>query len=107
MPNKRLISAGYGSLLDWRPPRVANSETSREAADSVAESAGTLRAKVLAYLKTNGPQTDEELQLALRMNPSTERPRRIELVRCGLVRDSGRRATTNSGRSAVLWESVR
>jgi hypothetical protein len=48
--------------------------------------------------------TDEELQDALGMNPNTQRPRRIELVERGLVRDSGRTRKTKSGRRATVWE---
>ena len=58
------------------------------------------------YMTTSGgtarPPT-EQLQEALDMPASTERPRRVELVRGGLVRDTGARARTHSGRRAVLW----
>lgn len=47
--------------------------------------------------------TDEEMQLALKMNPSTQRPRRGELVGMGLVKDSGRTRRTRSGRRATVW----
>lgn len=92
-------------LFGGTPPHVASSTTSLEAAEHIAESAKSLRARVLEALKT-GPKTDEELQLYLDMNPSTERPRRIELVAKGLVLDSGERRTTKSGRKAVLWKAV-
>ncbi|NBW23185.1 MAG: hypothetical protein EBR82_86100, partial [Caulobacteraceae bacterium] len=46
--------------------------------------------------------TDEEMQTRLGMNPSTQRPRRIELVRRGLVVECGTRRTA-SGRMAVVW----
>jgi len=47
--------------------------------------------------------TDEEAQLALGLKPQSETPRRVELVRLLLVRDSGRRRRTSSGRSATVW----
>jgi DNA-binding IclR family transcriptional regulator len=53
-----------------------------------------------------GGMTDEEIQRALKLNPSTERPRRIELVQAGKVRDSGRTRKTASGRAATVWAAV-
>jgi hypothetical protein len=35
--------------------------------------------------------------------PSTYRPRRVECVEFGLVRDSGLTRPTKSGRAAVVW----
>ena len=90
-------------------PFVAHSETSRDAAASLPN-AGTLRALIYWYLVadagTGNGHTDEELQADLAMPPSTQRPRRVELVKAGLVRDSGRVRKTRSGRNAVVWEAV-
>jgi hypothetical protein len=47
--------------------------------------------------------TDEEMQAKTGMNPSTQRPRRCELVEMGKVRDSGSTRRTKSGRKAVVW----
>jgi len=47
--------------------------------------------------------TDEEIQTWLGMNPSTQRPRRVELVKKGLVVDSGKTRQTRSGRKATVW----
>jgi len=71
-------------------PFQTHSDTSRTAAVAIQPRAGTLRAKVLAHLKTclHGA-TDKEMQAALFMAGSTQRPRRIELVTAGLARDSG------------------
>lgn len=87
-------------------PAVAGSETSREAADSwTMEDTNALRARVYAAIAARGAfgATDEELQVALGMNPSTQRPRRVELEDRGRVRDSGARRLTRSGRRAVVW----
>jgi hypothetical protein len=82
-----------------------HSETSKDAARDIESSASTLRAKVYQFLSASGGYgaTDEELQIALEMNPSTQRPRRVELVEKGLVRDSGKVRKTRSNRNAVVW----
>lgn len=90
------------------PPAQADSETSVAAAESIEPTAGTLRAQVLEYLRKCGSAgaTDEEIQVALAMNPSTQRPRRIELVRSGHVTDSGQTRSTASRRAATIWKAV-
>ena len=82
-----------------------HSSTSLEAALNVQPKAATLRRVVLDYLRQCGRDgaTDEQIQNALSMNPSTQRPRRIELVEGGLVCDSGQVRKTTSGRNAVVW----
>ena len=79
--------------------------TSCEAAASVFNVAGRQRALLIAYYRARGPAgaTDDEAQQALDMPGNTQRPRRRELQRAGLVRDSGRRQRTRSGRPAVIW----
>ena len=84
-------------------PYVKHSDTSLAAAKSVTTVAETQRTKVLWLIKQFGPITDEEICMRSGMNPSTVRPRRGELVRQDLVRDSGQRGITNSGRKAVKW----
>jgi hypothetical protein len=94
------------SALWNQAPAVRHSETSKAAAEDIQQCAGTLRAKVLGYLKASGPASDEAMQRALHMGANTQRPRRRELELAGLVRDSGKRTKTSSGRSAVLWIAV-
>ena len=80
-----------------------HSTTSERAAQQIAGGADSLRRRVLDFLQANGPSSDDEIQEALGMNPSTERPRRIELCKLGLVRDSGLQGKTRSGRACTLW----
>lgn len=96
----------YQQLSLTDAPYQPHSDTSREAAERIEPRTGTLRASVLRFLRAYGPATDEQVQRALAMGPSTQRPRRVELVRAGLVRDSGQRGETDSGRRAVRWEAV-
>lgn len=91
-----------------RLPAQRHSPTSVAAAGRAEPAAATQRRAVLDYIRGRGAEgaTDEEVQTALGMNPSTQRPRRIELVGSGHVRDSGRQRQTRSGRNAVVWEST-
>ena len=77
--------------------------TSKDAALAAMPRTGTQRHRVLIALCRRS-SLDEELQDSLGMNPSTERPRRVELVEGGWVQDSGLRRQTRSGQSAVVWE---
>jgi hypothetical protein len=94
--------------LSWLDrPYQRHSETSQEAANSITESrAETDRAKILRYIRAAYGATDGEIQTALCMDGNTERPRRVELLKRGDIRDSGRRHRTASGREAVVWESA-
>jgi predicted ArsR family transcriptional regulator len=86
-----------------RAPAQQHSRTSMQAADSLdAKALNALQRKVLAWLVENGPATDEEMQEGLGMNPSTQRPRRIELAKRGLVVEAGTKRAA-SGRMAVVW----
>ena len=88
------------------PPAQHSSPTSQAAAALIEPTAGTLRAQLLEYVrncKTHGA-TDEEMQIALEMNPSTQRPRRQELEKMGFIRRMDRfTRPTRSGRSAVIF----
>lgn len=89
------------------PPSVAHSPTSRAAATAIEPAAHTLRWAVLDCLRfVTGGLTDEEIQEQLSMPSSTERPRRCELVKAGLVIDSGRTRLTRAGRRAAIWVAV-
>jgi len=91
-------------LFTQRAPSVNGSATSAAAADSLGPATlNALQRRVLELLAA-WPQglTDEEMQHKLGMNPSTQRPRRIELARRGLVVTCGTRRTA-SGRNAGVW----
>jgi transcription initiation factor IIE alpha subunit len=86
-------------------PAVRGSVTSAAAADSLTPATlNAMQRRVLELLQaTPDGLTDEEQQTRLGMNPSTQRPRRIELARRGLVVAAGTRQTA-SGRMAVVWK---
>lgn len=94
------------SLFDPRPepPFQRHSETSQQAAQSVLPRTGTLRRKVLDYLLScEDGATDDEMQAALDMNGSTQRPRRIELEQSGLVVKTDQKRKTRGGELASVY----
>lgn len=96
------VANGYGLVRNDHP------ETAQEAAKAIKLRSGTQRAAVLlelfqANVSGRSGMCDEELQFALEMGASSERPRRVELVRMGYVEDSTVRTRTTSGQEAVVW----
>ena len=87
------------------PPAQRHSETSIAAAEAIKPRVEIYRERILAEIKRSGAlgRTDGELQEQLNMNGSTQRPRRIELVDAGLVKNSGRTRKSASGRACVVW----
>lgn len=86
--------------------RRRDPETSREAARSV-ENIWESQRTILELLQRRGASTDEEIfMLVSGMSPSGARTRRSELVKMGLVRDSGQRRKLSTGRRAIVWEVV-
>lgn len=85
---------------------MSTSTTSSEAAASIKPHIKIMRRQVAEFIANAGAKgcTDEEVQIGLAMNPSTERPRRGEIWAYGLITDSlGERRATTSGRSATVW----
>jgi hypothetical protein len=74
-------------------PFAAGSETSREAAERMAEQPGRIRRDHESILNVllSGPKTDKEIQSILNMSGDTQRPRRGELVAMGRVVNTGQR----------------
>jgi len=97
----------FSELVDPNVPYQPGSVTSKDAADSVRSEVLTQRGRVYAWLLFAGSRggTDEEIATALDMNPSSVRPRRIELVAECRVFDSGKTRDTKSGRKATVWRT--
>lgn len=98
-----LASPDANRLGKFQNPDSGAAVTQRQAAILAFPGTGTQRRRVLDHIARTGGATDEEMQQALDMNPSTQRPRRVELVDDGWVEDSGRTRKTPSGRDAVVW----
>jgi len=94
-------------LFTQRAPAARGSITSAQAADSLGPATlNAMQRRVLELLQaTPEGLTDEEMQKRLGMNPSTQRPRRIELARRGMVVEAGTRKTA-SGRNASVWRAA-
>jgi protein involved in temperature-dependent protein secretion len=90
---------------DYSLPFQKHSMTSHDAAVRAEPRAGTHRGIIFDRFCTVASYgaTDEEMQTMTRLNPSTQRPRRIELVKQGWIKDSGRTRATRSGAQAVVW----
>lgn len=90
-------------LYDGMPPSEPV-DTSVAAAVDVLPHINRQQAMVLNYIRVHGPATDDELEVALHLSPSTCRPRRRELVLRYVLRDSGQRRLTRHNRKAIVWE---
>jgi hypothetical protein len=89
------------------PAFQSHSETSRAAALAMYGKVSELQRTILDWVGASPDGlTDEQIQEVSGMSPNTQRPRRVECVRKGLLRDSGRMRKTRSGRMAVVWGAV-
>jgi len=82
--------------------------TSRAAARSVRESAGAMRSRVYECIALSGAvgQTREDIEIALEMSGSSVRPRVVELLKLGRVRElKDVTRATSSGRQARILVS--
>lgn len=99
-------------IFDAPVARSDDPDTSWSAARSVLDLNDKRRAVLEVISQYSQGITDDELvgvwpHLAYpAQSPSGLRTRRKELCEMDLVMDSGRRAPTATGRSAVVWEAV-
>lgn len=61
----------------------------------------------LAYWGMPKPATSENLAANCTLDYEAVKKRMGELEKLGLVKDSGKRGKTSSGRSAIIWEVVK
>jgi hypothetical protein len=84
---------------------VDPSATSAKAARLVEPRTGTQRAKILTWLVEHNGATDYQLAVSLGLLDSSTRPRRLELVQAGYVRDSGI-VREHYGSPWSVWEAT-
>lgn len=91
--------------------RKSDPETSKEAGEAMTgEKLTDWQYFILCSFRNHGQMTDEELVSMVYPHAhgeSTLRSRRSELVRKGLLRDSGQRKKNRGGRQTIIWEIVR
>ena len=89
-------------------PYVRHSATSKAAAKSITRSkVDKDRASLMIALALiPDGLTDDGLQAFTGLPGDSERPRRISLLKDGLIYDSGRKERTRSGKLAVVWRIV-
>lgn len=107
-----MIAVATGALA-----RATDPDTSHEAAAIVARNLTRRQQDVLRVMRQHTAISDVALvamydlaAAAGRVSQQSQsgiRTRRCELVRRGLVRDSGKRVRLGSGRGAIAWEVVR
>ncbi len=86
-------------------PFVKHSDTSREAAEAIEPKVNKLQGQVMTFIHSTSllGATDQEIQDALGMSGSTERPRRRELEIMGRIVNSGATRKQANGRNATVW----
>ena len=78
--------------------------TSHEAYESVKPALPKLETLVIKELLMSGPMTCEELEFALQRSHQTVSSRITHLKGEGVIKDSGNRGVTLTGRKAIKWE---
>ena len=89
-------------------PYQRHSATSKAAAKAIEPVAGTQRGRMLAQIKEFGffGMTDQDFSRICFLPGDSVRPRRGELLKAGLIVNSGRTRKTPKGRDAVVWVAV-
>lgn len=87
--------------------RLTDPPTSHQAAATVTYPSKSKEA-IYSFIANYGPVSDEQVKAlmdraGIAISDSGCRTRRSELVREGLVTDSGKRGKTGSGRATILW----
>lgn len=102
--------AGRYKPVSVTPPashlsRSTDPQTSKEAAKVVSR--GKVREEILSLLE-KGSLTDQQIiaRLGVKASESGVRTRRSELVKAGLVYDTGERRLTDTGRRSIAWGLV-
>lgn len=104
------LQAMHAGAVVNAPGLVRNDhqETAQKAAKAIAVRSGTQRAAVLLHLLEDHQagligSCDELISAVTGLGPSSERPRRVELVNMGLVEPTGKTVRTSTGYEAMTW----
>jgi len=90
-----------------KPPCVAGSETSEEAADRIKDHVGRLQREVLAWLERMGDlgATCDEIETDLGLSHQTVSARLCELERKDWITKTTEKRQTRSGRRAFVYKA--
>lgn len=102
------------ALAERALTRAGDPTTSRIAAAGIgATIISETQQRILSLLRIEGPRTDEQIAARFRdlwpeqkTSTASLRSRRSELVRKGLVVESGHFGTTEHGRPTTIWKAV-
>lgn len=86
--------------------RTSDPETSKDAARSMRKDMAVQRDQIVTALKIMGPMNYWELDNMLGWHHPTAARRMRELIRKGLVYDTGRTSPTGTGRGATVYDVV-
>lgn len=87
-------------------PGAKDRDTSRAAADEIAETAPTLRGQAYKIFRAGALLTADEVASNMGMSILSIRPRVAELARMGKIEDSGHRRANVSGKQAIVWKAA-
>ena len=94
-----------GDLLSWVPHN--GTDTSRDAAESMRPHVSDMEGQILVVLRARGNLTCDEVECFLGFAHQTASARLKGLADKGLIKDSGARRPTRSGRMARVYVVAR
>jgi hypothetical protein len=89
-------------LLDW-VPYVKGSDTSRDAAESMRPHVSAIENYVLGFVEAPGGATCDEVECLSRLPHQTASARLKGLRDKGLIKFSGAKRPTRTGRAAMVY----
>lgn len=98
---KGMIETAAIVALEEPSTVTGKSKTSRQAAADTLPRSGTQRRRVFDAIGAGS--TDHEICMATALAPSTVRPRRGELVKAGLLEDTGFTRQSPTGNKMTVW----
>ena len=90
-------------MSTYTMPAHNGTDTSREAAASVAGKTICQRMRIMEHIICSNGATCDDLEVALGMSHQATSARLVELKNAGRILDLGERKKTRSGRNAVAW----
>ena len=93
-------------LPTFEVPYARNSDTSKEAAESMRDHVSGIAQSILSHIRRGSGATCDEVEIALDLTHQTASARINWLRNQGYLIDSKARRLTRSGRKAVVWHAI-